>query len=79
MNVFFFKSRVILKYVTVPFYINISDTSLQFHVMENPCKFKNLSSVITTINGVMIVFTQDTDKPTQRKTNVLTLIPAVDG
>lgn len=46
-----------------PSFLNISDTALHFHVMENPCKFKNVSSVITTMNGVMIVFTQDTDKP----------------
>ena len=45
-------------------FIYISDTTRHFHVMEDPCKFKNLSSVITTMNGVMIVFTQDTDKPT---------------
>ena len=64
MKFFFLNSGVILKYVMTPFYINISDTSLHFHVMENPCKFKNLSSVITTMNGVMIVFTQDADKPT---------------
>lgn len=33
-------------------FIYISDTTRHFHVMEDPCKFNNLSSVITTMNGV---------------------------